>query len=1283
MRGLELRLLGGFALKNDAGETIQISSRKSRALLAYLALSNGRAQSRERLAALLWADSNEAQARTSLRQALSALRKSLDDQAQILDAGLEVVTLIPETVWVDAVAFDEGVKAGGHEELARSLEWYEGDLLDGLSTDAPAFEQWIVAERERLRGNAVSGYARLCTYFQEIGDPEQARQAATRLLALDPVREDAHRQLMRLYLVQGRTVEAIKQYQLCRQSLARELGVVPTPETEALYREIVEGRKRVPVLETEVEDKPKPSAPNVSVATSSPVLRPATVLFSDLYRFTTFAGETDPEEVHEYLLRYRACVSEQAKLFGGVVTNFIGARMMAVFGVPVVHEDDAKRAAQAALAIREQVSTLETNSGRKHQTMMGLAGGSVLVEESAGQFLVSGEPVSMGARVMEQAHAGEILADGATHDALAERVQARARPDIVIQSAARPVAIWALESFRTGGPSLLPFAGRRAELAQASGVLDATLTSRAPHVLLIRGEAGIGKTRLLEQVIELGKTRGFLWHRMLVLDFGSGTGAGPIPGLLQVLLGVGKTPAEGARSIERYVEEGVLKPELRAAAYDLLEIDPPEALVGASLNSDSKMRQQARLAVIRLLTAFRGREAPLLLAVEDVHWADSTTLDLLARLVASARGFPAVLAMTTRPESDPINTQWRHVASGVPFLTLDLAPLSAEEARKMASHYSCPDPGVVESCLRRAGGNPLFLDQLLRGAGSASDALPGSVRSIVTARVDSLAEADRNTLQAASVLGQRFSVGALEHLTDTQNLSCETLLERGLLRTEGDDYLFSHALIQEAVYQSLMRSRRRALHLRAAQWYAGRDPSLHAEQMEAAEAPGAAQAYLHAANTESEHGRWERALRLAQRGLAIAHEPRIRHALLCRIGDAQRDTGEIDSSVQTFKAALELAESSQDKARTWYGMAAGLRILDRHNEALHAVGIAEDEARERDDPAELAKIYVLRGNLYFPLGQIEACLSAHEQARVQSERAGSPILQALALSGIGDANYLRGHVLSAQDNFSQCLQLARTHGLRSVEAGNLPMLAACQIYAMHYAEGVRLYDDSVTLARDLGNLRAEIVGHSVGSLLHLAQGNWGQAKGSAEQILALAQRLGARRFESEAKGLLGLVAWSVNELDQAEDLIDEAVAIAREAGIHYSGPWALGALALVTRNQDKREAAIREGERLLDTGCVSHANFHFRECAIQNALNHRQWDEAQRHAKALAAYTSQEPLPWTEFIVTRGQVLARIGKGERGPAVREQLSVLLETAQRTRSEFARAELSKAQARLES
>lgn len=274
-----------------------------------------------------------------------------------------------------------------------------------------------------------------------------------------------------------------------------------------------------------------------------------------------------------------------------------------------------------------------------------------------------------------------------------------------------------------------------------------------------------------------------------------------------------------------------------------------------------------------------------------------------------------------------------------------------------------------------------------------------------------------------------------------------------------------------------MRSQRCALHLRAAQWYAGRDPSLHAEQLEAAQDSGAAQAYLHAAKSESEHGRLERALRRSLRGLAIVKEPRTRHALLCRVGDAQRN-----------------------------------------------------------------------------LGKLEACLSAHEKARAQSERAGSPALQALALGGIGDANFLRGHMLSAQENFAQCVRLAQGSQLSNVEAGNLPMLAACNVYVMHYTEGVRLYDKGVALARKLGHLLAEIVGHSVGSLLHFSLGDLARAKSSAEQMLLLAQRLRARRFESEAKSLLGIVAWALNDLHGAEDLLDEAVA----SGTKRNGmlkPW--------------------------------------------------------------------------------------------------------------------------------
>ena len=264
-----LRLLGGFEARIESGPALVLPTRKTQALLAYLALSAGTAHPRDKLTALLWGATGDRQARHSLRQALFALRKALVS-AITKPEGLvegELVALDPAAVSVDAVLFERGVREGTPEALEGAMDLYRGDLLEGLAVKEPGFEEWLAAERERLRELAVEALARLVTVHDKRGALEPAIRAAQRLLALDPLQEAAHRAVMRLYARDGRRGTALRQYQLCLDVLQRELGAEPESETRAIYHDLLRGRGPGPAGVPQPEmPAASPSAPTNGVA---------------------------------------------------------------------------------------------------------------------------------------------------------------------------------------------------------------------------------------------------------------------------------------------------------------------------------------------------------------------------------------------------------------------------------------------------------------------------------------------------------------------------------------------------------------------------------------------------------------------------------------------------------------------------------------------------------------------------------------------------------------------------------------------------------------------------------------------------------------------------------------------------------------------------------------------------------------------------------------------------------------------------------------------------------
>lgn len=247
MLPLRLNLLGGFEARLGTGAPVTLARRKAQALLAYLALQPGQVLMRDKLAALLWGDSTDGQARHSLRQALLAIRQALPSAAgEILRVGTDTVTLNDAAVDVDVAAFERLVTRGTPEALGEACALYRGDFLEGLGVREPPFEDWLLTQRERVRELAVEALARLLAHHVQQNATAQAIRTAGRLLGLDPLQEAVHRTLMRLHAQQGRRGMALRQYQLCVGVLQRELGVEPEARTRELYQEILQGSHAAP-----------------------------------------------------------------------------------------------------------------------------------------------------------------------------------------------------------------------------------------------------------------------------------------------------------------------------------------------------------------------------------------------------------------------------------------------------------------------------------------------------------------------------------------------------------------------------------------------------------------------------------------------------------------------------------------------------------------------------------------------------------------------------------------------------------------------------------------------------------------------------------------------------------------------------------------------------------------------------------------------------------------------------------------------------------------------------
>ncbi len=762
--------------------------------------------------------------------------------------------------------------------------------------------------------------------------------------------------------------------------------------------------------------------------------------------------------------------------------------------------------------------------GRKIEVHVGIASGQVVASGTGSdkhrQYTVTGDLVNLAARLQSRAEAGETLISNALYRAVAQDIDCESLGEVDVKGIEAPIAIWKVKSQRVaeGQAARMSFVGREAELAQLAGIVETSLESGRGRAIVIRGEAGIGKTRLVEEFSRIAAANGFKVHRGLVLDFGVGEGRDAIRSVVQSLLDIpsGSHPAMRQEAADAAVGSGLVTAERRVFLNDLLNLAQSQeerAIYDAMSNATRNEGKRAALAEILLTISARQ---PVAIVIEDVHWAGPLILAHLARIAATLADCRGLLVMTSRVEGYPLSQAWRSSTGGCPLVTMDLAPLRREDSIKLAGSFIDTVNQKALDCIQRAEGNPLFLEQLLRNVEEHGDGdIPASIQSLVLARIDRLPAADKQALQAASVLGQRFELEALRHLIDSPAYDCHALVERSLIRPEGDGYLFAHALVQEGVFASLLKNRRVELHLQAAAFFDGSDPVLRAEHLDRAGDVAAAAAYMEAGTAQAAALRFDTALKLANRGLELVEDPGVEYALQCLRGDALRNTGATEESISAFEAGLAVAGGPQQRFVALIGIAEGLRIADRHQRTLEVLKDAEAAAIEAGLLLERARVHHLRGNTYFPLGRIDECREEHERALDLARQVGSGEGEALALSGLGDAYYLSGQMRTAGEQFRACVRLCREHALRRIEVANRHMIGWTRLHLMEFSEAEEDGLASAQMAKEVSHPRAHLLGMILVGEVSCKTAQLEKAAHFLQQALDLAQSIQARQFSRQ------------------------------------------------------------------------------------------------------------------------------------------------------------------------
>lgn len=604
--------------------------------------------------------------------------------------------------------------------------------------------------------------------------------------------------------------------------------------------------------------------------------RPVTVLFADLSGFTAFADAHDPEEVCRILNYCFDCLTQIVLRYGGVVDKFIGDEVMALFGAPQAHEDDPLRALRAALEMQALMQQDEKLRSANLALHVGVNTGLVIAAEIGAEqqhsYTVIGGAVNLAARLRDAASAGQVLVGPDTFRQAAASFTFAPLPPLHLKGKSEPVTAWHLLGLRSAssdaGRGLTglhsPLVGRTAELATLNAAATAVLNEGRGRVILVAGEPGLGKSRLMEEWRQqLSRQGGALhWVEGNGVSYGQGQPYSMLNGFLRALLQVTEAAdAEALRSA--LVGQGQLTAHLPYLLHLLgQELTPAQQQALVALEPQALQAQY--VTAVRQLVLSMAQRVPLLLVLDDVHWADPSSAALLSKLLSVVQEVPILWCLVYRPDGEAPGYQLVEAAHHLPetaCLELHLQALSEADSRQLVKNLfaSALSESLLLRLLQRTEGNPFFMEEVLRmwieegvliqqqdGSwaavrGDDAAAIPDSLHTLLLARFDRIPAAERRTLQVAAVIGRRVERSLLQQATGLTQEDLQAQLfhlqQAGLLDgVEGTLVQFRHSLLQEIIEQSLLHEDRRALHCRVAealQQWSGAAPEQLAYHMEA------------------------------------------------------------------------------------------------------------------------------------------------------------------------------------------------------------------------------------------------------------------------------------------------------------------------------------------------------------------------------------------------------------------------------------------------------------------
>ena len=924
------------------------------------------------------------------------------------------------------------------------------------------------------------------------------------------------------------------------------------------------------------------------------VRKTVTIVFCDLKGSTELGDRLDSEALREVLAQYFSAMKPVLERHGGTIEKYIGDAIMAVFGLPRMHEDDALRAVRAAAEMREELAdlnvTLRAEFGVTLENRTGVNTGEVVTGDTGeSQRLVTGDTVNVAARLEQVAPVGAVLLGESTYRLVREAVDAVPVEPLELKGKPEPVPAYRLVSVAAGprstGPADRPLVGRDREIAALDTEFRRSVAGPEARLVTLLGDAGVGKTRLIEEFV-----RGLAGQAQVLrgrcLSYGDGITFWPLAEVLR----------QAAEIVPEDSEEDA-HVKLKSCFGEELADATTRIESGMGLSQDLYGKDELFWGV-RAAFEELARRRPLVVVFDDIHWAEATFLDLIEDILDASLEVPLLLLCAARHElreDRPGFTAGRRAASQI-----ELGELSRSDSglvvRNLLSEASLPKP-LERRILALAQGNALFIEQMLSmlvddgrlrqhaGRWVFSEAakavpVPGNVSSLLGARLDRLGPAERTVVESASVIGLEFSTSALSALVgdsvaqaDLESLLaalCRKQLIRGAEAGAADDFRFSHILVCDTAYARLLKRTRARLHERFAAWLTGTVGSRLAEQEEIVgyhleqsfryrgelgpvDEDGwrlgteASRHLSSAGHRALARGDIPAAANLLQRAAALLgeHEP-ARALLVLDAGEAAADVGELERAESLLTEAVDRALSADE---TGIARAAALALLQlRYTTNAHAVqeSIGQQESmvelveqevsglEAMGDDRALVRAFRLLTYVHWTGSRYGDAAAAAERTIRHATAAGDEVTARRFLSSLA-ISALYGPMPVAEA-IATCEEvLVRAEGDRKVRAR--AELAIGQLEAMrgNFERARLLYRQSRASLEELGLLFHAALTSLASSIIEMLAGDLAAADSELRTDYRSLEEMGERNYISTTAGLLAQVLYRKGRYDESAE----------------------------------------------------------------------------------------------------------------------------------------------------